>query len=403
MAETTTRAGLKLASRLSRVQPSKTLEVAAKAKELRARGVDVVDFGPGEPDFITPEPIRDAAKRGIDQGHTKYTAVAGTDELRDAIAGKYNKTYGLSLDRTNVVAGSGGKQELFNIAFAVLEEGDEVVIPSPYWVSFPDQVSLVGGTPVFAPGGIETGFKPTLESVESVTTSRTRAMIVNSPGNPSGAVVEAGELEKIVEFCAERGILLVYDETYEFFVYDGRQHSSAMKWFEQYPETIVIVNSVSKTFAMTGWRLGFAVGHPELIKAMNKIQSHSTSKPCGISQDAAISALACDPSAVQVMYDAYVERRKWLVPALNGIDGIECINPEGAFYVFPRVSDLYGQNGVTDSASFATFLLEEAAVAVVPGSAFGLDEYVRISYATSIEQIREGIGRIATAASKLRG
>jgi aspartate aminotransferase len=375
--------------------------VAAKAKELRARGVDVIDFGPGEPDFITPDPIRDAAKRAIDAGRTKYTNVPGTDELRDAIAAKYNAAYGLGLGRANVIAGTGGKQELFNIAFALLEEGDEVVIPSPYWVSFPDQVALAGGVSVFAPCGFENGFRPTLAAIEPVVTGRTRALILNSPSNPTGAVIEESELGRIVEFCGERGILVVYDETYEFFVYDGMEHSSAMKWWKSYPETIVAVNSVSKTFAMTGWRLGYAVGPPALIGAMTNIQSHSTSNPSSIAQDAAIAALACDPSVVRTMFDAYVERRAWLVPALNAIEGIDCPNPDGAFYVFPRVSSFYGRKGITSSSDFATYLLEEASVAVVPGSAFGADDCVRISYATSLDLIKEGVARIAVATGKL--
>jgi aspartate aminotransferase len=393
--------GLRLASRLGRVKPSKTLEVAARAKELRARGVDVIDFGPGEPDFITPWPIREAAKAAIDAGKTKYTNVPGTDALRDAIAEKYNKAYGLDLGRANVVAGTGGKQKLFNIAFALLEEGDEVVIPSPYWVSFPDQVALAGGLPVFARTSFEDGFRPTLEVIRPMVSSITRVVILNSPSNPSGAVIDERELERIVEFCAERNIVVVFDETYEFFVYDDVRFASAMKWWAKYPETIIAVNSMSKTFAMTGWRLGFAVGHPELIRAMSNIQSHSTSNPSSIAQEAAIAALESDPSVVRAMFEAYVERRAWLVPALNAIEGFECQNPDGAFYVFPRVKGLYGRKGVENSTDFATYLLQEASVAIVPGEAFGEDDCVRLSYATSLEEIREGVGRIARAVGKL--
>jgi len=388
---------------MSRVQPSKTLEVAARAKELRSRGVNVIDFGPGEPDFITPEPIREAAKRAIDAGMTKYTNVPGTDALRDAIAAKYNDAHALDLGRANVIAGTGGKQELFNIAFALLDEGDEVVIPAPYWVSFPDQVALAGGVPVFAHARFDNGFRPTLETIEPVVTRRTRAVILNSPSNPSGAVITAAEVERIVEFCGERGIVVVFDETYEFFVYEGMRFTSAMQWWTKYPESIIAVNSMSKTFAMTGWRLGYAVGHPEIIRAMSNIQSHSTSNPSSIAQEAAIAALASDPSVVRTMYEAYVERRAWLVPALNAIEGFECPNPDGAFYVFPRVKNLYGHGGVNDSTEFAKFLLREAAVAVVPGEAFGEDDCVRISYATSLDEIREGVARIAEATGKLLG
>lgn len=391
----------RLATRLSRVQPSKTFAVAALANELRARGVDVVDFGPGEPDFGTPLPIREAAKRAIDAGYTRYTNVPGCDELRDAIAQKYARSYGLPLTRKNVVAGTGGKQELFNVAFSILDPGDEVVIPAPYWVSFPDQVVLAGGEPVFVPTKIEERFRPTAALIESGFTPKTRAVILNSPCNPSGAVVQEDELRKIVELCASRGVLLVYDETYEFFVYSGQHHASVMNWFAEFPTSMVAIGSLSKSFAMTGWRIGYAVGHPELIAALSNVQGHSTSNPCSISQMAAIAALRSESDEVRVMHDAYVERRAWLVPALNAISGFECPDPDGAFYVFPRVKQLYGKGGIRDSQDFSTYLLEKAAVAVVPGSAFGDDDCIRISYATSLETIKEGIRRIQAAVDAL--
>jgi aspartate aminotransferase len=392
---------IRLASRLSRVLPSKTFAVAALASELRARGVDVIDFGPGEPDFGTPSAIRDAAKRAIDEGYTRYTNVPGCDELRDAIARKYADRYGLPLTRKNVVAGTGGKQELFNVAFCVIDPGDEVIIPSPYWVSFPDQVILAGGEPVFVRTKIEEGFRPSAKLIESGFSSRTRAVILNSPCNPSGAVVQEDELRKIVELCASRGALLVYDETYEFFVYDGQRHASVMRWFDEFPTTIVAIGSLSKSFAMTGWRLGYAVGDSVLISALSNLQSHSTSNPSSISQMAGIAALQGDPADVQAMYEAYVERRSWLVPALNAIPGIECPDPDGAFYVFPRVRALYGKAGIRDSQDLATYLLEKAAVAVVPGSAFGEDDCIRLSYATSLESIKEGVRRIGEAIALL--
>ncbi|MGK2859648.1 MAG: pyridoxal phosphate-dependent aminotransferase [Thermoanaerobaculia bacterium] len=391
----------RLASRLSRVQPSKTLAVAALANELRARGVDVIDFGPGEPDFGTPASIREAAKKAIDSGYTRYTNVPGCDELRDAIAKKYSAQYGLSLTRKNVVTGTGGKQELFNVAFSVVEPGDEVIIPSPYWVSFPDQIILAGGEPVFVQTTIEERFRPTAKLIESGFSPRTRAVILNSPCNPSGAVIQEAELRGIVELCASRGALLVYDETYEFFVYDGQQHVSVMKWFNEFPESMVAVGSFSKSFAMTGWRLGYAVGHPELIAALSNVQSHSTSNPSSISQMAAIEALRGDSIEVRKMHEAYVERRKWLVPALNAIPGFDCLDPDGAFYVFPRVKALYGKGGIRDSQDLATYFLEKVAVAVVPGSAFGEDDCIRLSYATSLESLQEGVRRLRTAVEAL--
>ncbi len=392
---------LRLASRLSRVQPSKTFAVAALANALRARGVDVIDFGPGEPDFVTPVSIRDAAKRAIDSGFTRYTNVPGCDELRDAIARKYSARYGLSLSVKNVVTGTGGKQELFNVAFSVVDPGDEVVIPSPYWVSFPDQIVLAGGEPIFVHTSIEEHFRPTAKLIESGFSPRTRAVILNSPCNPSGAIVQESELRKIVELCASRGVLLVYDETYEFFVYDGQRHASVMQWFNEFPESMVAISSFSKSFAMTGWRIGYAVGHPDLVAALSNLQSHSTSNPSSISQMAAIAALQGESDEVQRMHEAYVERRKWIVPALNEIPGIECADPDGAFYVFPRVKALYGKAGIRDSQDFATYLLEKAAVAVVPGSAFGEDDCIRLSYATSIESIREGVRRMRAAVEAL--
>jgi aspartate aminotransferase len=392
---------LRLTRRVAEIQVSQTLAVLNKASELIARGVDVVDFGPGEPDFATPKAVAEAGKRAIDQGFTKYTNASGTKALRDAIAGRYNRRYGTKLAQANVIAGNGGKQELFNLMLSLVGEGDEVIIPSPYWVSFPDQVSFAGGRPIFAETQKENLFRPTLANIEAVATERTRGVILNSPCNPTGAVITERELAKIVEWCASREIFLVFDETYEFFVYDGNEHASAARWIEQFPETVIIVNSMSKTFAMTGWRLGWAVAHPDIIDALGKIQSHSTSNPSSIAQAAALEAINAPDSMVQPMYDAYRERRAWLVPAINSIEGFCCADPDGAFYVFPEVKEFFGRGPVRDSQSFATYLLDEARVAVVPGSAFGADDYVRISYATSMERIREGVARMKDALGRL--
>jgi len=383
------------------MQVSPTLAVLNHATDLIARGFDVVDFGPGEPDFATPSNVAEAGKSAIDRGFTKYTNASGTRALREAIAARYNKRYGTSLTHEHTIAGNGGKQELFNLMLSMVDKGDEVIIPSPYWVSFPDQVAFAGGKPVFAPALESNRFRITLADVERVATDRTRGIILNSPCNPSGAVIAESELRGIIEWAVGRDMFVVYDETYELFVYDGAHHASAIQWFEEYPESIVVVNSMSKTFAMTGWRLGYAVAHPDLIAAMAKIQGHSTSNPSSIAQAAALEALRGAEIDVQTMYDAYVARRGWLVPAINEIDGIHCEPPDGAFYIFPNVSGAYGKGSIRDSQSFATYLLDEARVAVVPGSAFGADDYVRISYATSMERIREGVKRIDAALAKL--
>ena len=392
---------MRLTRRVTSIQPSPTLAVLARAQELIAQGVDIIDFGPGEPDFDTPEIVRAAGKRAIDEGHTKYTNALGTPAIRDAVASKYRDAHGVSLKRDNIIIGTGGKQELFNILMALVDTGDEVIIPRPYWVSFPDQVTFAGGTPVFARTDPASHFRPTLSAIEREVTPRTRGVIINSPCNPTGAVILRKDLEEIVSFCSAREIFVLFDETYEFFVYDDAKHVSAIEWFDEYPETVIVVNSMSKTFSMTGWRLGFAVAHPQLISAVGKIQGHSTSNPSAISQFAAVAALSSGGAEIRRMYEAYVERRHWLVGAINRVRGFHCDPPDGAFYLFPNVSSLYGAPGVVDSTSFSNFLLEEARVSVVPGIAFGDDDCIRISYATSLDKLRQGVERIEQAVRKL--
>ena len=398
---TTLNRPIRLTKRVLDIEVSSTLKVLNRAQDLQARGIDVVDFGPGEPDFPTPHSVAEAAKRAIDQGFTKYTNALGTKQLRDAIAARYNRRYGTGIGAEHVITGAGGKQELFNITLTLVSTGDEVIIPSPYWVSFPDQVLFAGGTPKFAKCDPQNGFRPTFADIEALGSERTRGVVINSPCNPTGAVINETELRKIIEWCAARDAYLMFDETYEFFTYDGRKHSSAAKWFEEYPETVVVVNSMSKTFAMTGWRLGWAIAHPDVIAAAAKIQSHSTSNPSSIAQMAAIEAFRGSDEEVQRMYEAYCERRAWLVPAINAIDGFCCSDPDGAFYIFPEVKKFFGRGGIHDSQSFADYLLDEARVAVVPGIAFGNDDFVRISYATSMERLREGVKRMDAALRKL--
>ena len=398
---TTTKPSVRLTRRVREIEVSPTLAVMNRALELIAKGVDIVDFGPGEPDFPTPKSVAEAGKRAIDEGKTKYTSGNGAKELRDAIADRYNRHYGTRLKSDNVIAGTGGKQELFNIVLSLVSDGDEVIIPSPYWVSFPDQVQFAGGKPVFAKTEANSHYRPTLAAIEAVATDRTRGVIINSPNNPTGAVIAESELERIVEWCAANDLFLLFDETYEFFVYEGAQHASAARYFNEYPETVAIVNSMSKTFAMTGWRLGYGIAHPDIIAAAGKIQSHSTSNPSSISQQAALSALRGNDDEVRKMHAAYTERRAWLIPAINAIDGFCCAHPDGAFYIFPEVKALFGKGPVRDSQSLANYLIEEARVSVVPGSAFGHDDCVRISYATSMDRLHEGVRRIAEAVKKL--
>ncbi|HYC61651.1 MAG TPA: pyridoxal phosphate-dependent aminotransferase [Thermoanaerobaculia bacterium] len=393
---------IRFSDRVTAMQESPTLAVLNRATALIGQGIDVVDFGPGEPDFATPRAVCEAGKTAIDKGYTKYTNASGLKSVREAIAARYNKRYGLNLAQEHVIVGSGGKQELFNVMLALLRPGDEVIIPSPYWVSFPDQVEFAGGEAVFAHTFADDRFRPTLRAIEEVATKRTRGVILNSPNNPTGAVIRESELKKIVEWCAERDAFLVYDETYELFVYDGNEHASAAKWLEEHLETVIIVNSMSKTFSMTGWRLGYAIAHPQIIRALGKIQGHSTSNPSTIAQHAALEALNGVDEDVQRMYDAYRERRAWLVPALNALPGLCCADPDGAFYVFPDVSAHYGSGPITNSQTFADYLLDEARVAVVPGSAFGADKFIRISYATSLERLHEGVRRMDAALRKLR-
>ena len=398
---TTTRPTIRFSDRVTAMQESPTLAVLNRATALIAQGVDIVDFGPGEPDFATPHAVAEAGRKAIERGFTKYTNASGMKALREAIASRYNVRHGTSVSLENVIAGNGGKQELFNVMLALVRAGDEVIIPSPYWVSFPDQVEFAGGRAVFAQTRAEEHFRPTMAAIEAVATDRTRGVIINSPNNPTGAVIREAELAKIAEWCASRDAFLVFDETYELFVYGDNEHVSAIQWMERFPETVIVVNSMSKTFAMTGWRLGYAVAHPEIITALGKIQSHSTSNPSTIAQHAALAALAGVDADVQRMYDAYRERRAWLVGALNALPGFCCADPDGAFYVFPDISANFGKAGITDSQSFADYLLEEARVAVVPGAAFGADAFVRISYATSMDRLREGVSRIDAALRRL--
>ncbi|MFI5182161.1 MAG: pyridoxal phosphate-dependent aminotransferase [Thermoanaerobaculia bacterium] len=400
--------GLRFSRRAASIASSATLEVLRAAASLRERGVDVVDLGPGEPDFHTPGFVKEAAIGAIHANFTKYTDAFGIPELRFAISDHYRKAWGSPWLPRNVLVTSGGKQALHTACLALFEEGDDVLVPRPYWVSFPEMVRLAGARPVFVPTRAERGYRLTAADVEKAATPATRGLIVNTPNNPTGAVMEAGEIEKIVRYAAERGWVVVFDECYDRLVYEGKHHSAAAL-SERFPETVLVCGSLSKTFALTGWRVGFALGPEELIAMMGRIVSHATTSVCSITQRAALAALTSPDeaeAATREMYREYARRQAFLVPALNALPGVICTPPGGALYAFPDVSAHYGKKlggiELTGSASFAKALLETVAVAVTPGIAFGEDRCVRISFATSMERLEEGIARMRNALSEIR-
>ncbi|OGL47611.1 MAG: aspartate aminotransferase [Candidatus Schekmanbacteria bacterium RBG_16_38_11] len=395
---------MKLTKRAQSIKPSPTLAITAKANRMKAEGIDVVGFGAGEPDFDTPDNIKEAAIKAIKSGFTKYTPSSGIDELKDAIIEKFRKENNLKYERNQVVICCGAKDVLYNIAQVLFEEGDEVIIPAPYWVSYPDQVVLAGGTPVFVPTKEENGFRITGEDFKKAITSRTRAIIINSPSNPTGGAYEAKHLEEIGEIALKNNLTIISDEIYERMVYDGFKHVSMASLSDKIKEITLVVNGVSKTYSMTGWRIGYVVGDKNVISAIVNLQSQSTSNPTSISQKASVEALRGDQSTVDMMVKAFDERRKYIVKRLNSIKGVSCYNPQGAFYVFPNFSKLYGKklkDKVINSSSDLAELLLEVKVAVVPGVAFGDDAYIRLSYATSMDNIKKGIDRIEEFVGKL--
>ena len=393
---------LRLSRRAAALAPSSTAAVGRAVKALRAQGVDVVDFGIGEPDFATPEFVGQAGIAAIERGLTKYTDNAGDPALRDAIAEKYRREQGAACARENVLVTAGAKQAVFNVCQALFEEGDEVAVFSPYWVSFPDIVRLAGASPVFVPTTLETGWRPTARALEQAATGRTRGVVLNSPNNPTGAVVDRDELERILNWCRERDVFLVFDETYDRFLYGGRRHVSAAAFWKDHGDCIAVTGAASKTYAMTGWRLGWALAPKELVAVMASYQSHSTSNASSISQEAARAALTDlerSEASVAGMLAEYERRREAMLAGLLAVAGVRCDAPEGAFYAFADVSKLFGRKGISGSAAFCERLLAEAHVAAVSGDAFGNDACVRFSFATKLERIAEGMRRLGRWAS----
>jgi len=385
-----------LSQRVQRVKPSPTLAVTARAAELRAAGKDIIGLGAGEPDFDTPEHIKQAAILAIQNGATRYTAVDGTPELKSAIINKFQRDNGLSYQPDQILVSCGGKQSFYNLAQALLNAGDEVIIPAPYWVSYPDMVRLADGEPVIIKAGLEQHFKISPEQLEAAITPKTRLFVLNSPSNPTGVAYTHGELTALAEVLKRHPhVLIATDDMYEHILWTDEPFVNILNVCEElYPRTIVL-NGVSKAYAMTGWRIGYAGGPVSLIKAMKKIQSQSTSNPAAVSQAAATEALNGDQSCIQQMLSAFQERHAYLVAALNKLPGIRCAEADGTFYAFPDVSELIAAlDGVEDDAGLAEFLLNEAGVAVVPGSAFGAPGYIRLSFATSLDALKDAIKRM---------
>ena len=394
-----------LSDRAKSLRPSPTLAINAKAKSMQAQGIQVISFGAGEPDFDTPENIKRAAKKAIDEGFTKYTPVGGIDDLKDAIIKKFQRDSGLSYKRSEILVSCGGKHSFYNLAQAIFDQGDEVIVPAPYWVSYPPMVSLAGGSPVIVETTEKNEFKITPEDLKKALTPKTKALIINSPSNPTGSAYAKKELERIAEIAISKNFFVISDEIYEKIVYDGFQFISIASLSEEMKKKTIIVHGVAKTYAMTGWRIGYAAGSEEVISAMNNIQSQSTSNPTSIAQKASVEALAGPQDEVEKMVSAFAQRRNYIVDRLNKMPGVSCYMPAGAFYVFPNFSSYYGKSyqgkKIENSTHLADFFLDVARVAVVPGVEFGADPFERLSYATSMEDIKEGLNRIEEALKKL--
>ncbi len=396
---------MKLAARVGRIVPSPTLSITATAKAMAAQGIDVIDFASGEPDFDTPEPVKAAAEAAIRAGFTKYTPSSGIDELRNAIADKLKEEQGLHYDKSQILVSCGAKHSLYNVAEALLEAGDELIIPVPFWVSYQDQTLLNDATPVLLQTREQDGYTISQDALEAVITPRTKAIIVNSPCNPTGATYDRKTLEGIAAVALQHDLVIISDEIYEKVLYDGVQHISIAGLSPEVAARTVVINGVSKAYAMTGWRIGYAAGPKALLTAMANIQSQSTSNPCSISQKAAVAALRLGNPFTELMVAEFDRRRRLMVERLNKMPGVTCRMPTGAFYAFPNVSGVLSKRWkdqqIGTAANLATYLLNEAQVALVPGEPFGSDIHIRLSYATSMEAIERGLTRIEAAIRRL--
>ncbi|MGA1863766.1 MAG: pyridoxal phosphate-dependent aminotransferase [bacterium] len=391
---------MKLASRVSCISTSPTLAIKAKADLMKNKGIDVIGLGAGEPDFDTPDNIKEAAIKSINEGFTKYTAPGGTVEIKQAICEKLARENDLIYSESEVIVSCGAKHSLYNIALALFEEGDEIIIPAPYWVSYPEQIKLVGATPVILQTDESTGFMVQPEELEEKITTHTKAIIINTPSNPTGAIYDKKTLESIAHIALKHDLILISDECYERIIYDGHIHYSLASLSPEIKSITLTVNAVSKTYSMTGWRIGYMAGPEWIIKAVNKIQSQTTSNPTSISQKAAIEALKGDQTKVTEMVGEFKKRRDYVVQSLEALPGVSCMLPKGAFYCFPNVSGLFGPR-FSCANEFTGYLLDHAKVAVVTGEAFGSDSHVRLSYATGMDVLEKAMERIEAAVKEL--
>jgi len=387
-----------LSKKAMEISPSLTLAITAKAKKMKAEGIDVIGFGAGEPDFNTPKNIQQAAIKAIEAGQTRYTAASGIIELKEAVVNKFKKDNNLTYKTSQIIISTGAKQCLANIFQAILNPGDEVLIGAPYWVSYPELVQLADGVPTFVDTEESNSFKLTIEALEKAVTKKTKAMILNSPNNPTGTAYTKEELEKIATFAQKHDIIIISDEIYEKLLYGESGHISIASLSEDAYNRTIVINGVSKAYAMTGWRIGYAAASEKITSLMSNIQSHTTSNPCSISQYASVEALNGDQSEVEKMKQEFKKRRDFMVDKINSINNLSCVKPEGAFYVMVNISKVLNKEVdgkiIKDSLTFSDLLLEKEKVAVIPGIAFGVDDFIRLSYATSMENIEKGLNRI---------
>lgn len=395
---------MELSKKALSISPSSTLAIDAKAKKMKSEGVDIIGFGAGEPDFDTPIHIKEAAIKAINEGFTKYTPASGTLELKQAVCKKFKNDNGLDYKPSNIVISNGAKHSLVNTFQAICNPGDEVIVPTPAWVSYPEMVKLAGGVPVYVSTTEEEGFKFTVEKLEKAITSKTKAIIMNSPSNPTGMVCSEEELKALADLAVSRNIYIVSDEIYEKLIYDGYKHVSIASFNDKIKDLTIVVNGVSKSYSMTGWRIGYTASNEKIAKIMGNVQSHATSNPNSIAQKAALAALEGPQDIIDEMVVEFIKRRDYMVGKINSIEYLSCIKPNGAFYVMMNISKLIGKElggvKIKGSDDFTNVLLEKANVALVPGSGFGTDIHVRLSYATSLKNITEGLNRIENFLNK---
>ena len=397
---------MNLSKKANSISPSITLEITGKANELKAQGVNVMSFAAGEPDFNTPRNIIEAAIKAMDDGYTKYTKTSGIVELRKAICKKLNQENNLNYSEEQIVVSTGAKQCLANTFLAILNKGDEVILQNPCWVSYTELIKLADGVPVIVNCDENDGYKLSAKNIEKAVTSKTKAILLNSPHNPTGIVYNKNELEEIAQIAKKYNLIIISDEIYEKLIYDGEEHVSIASLSEDAYERTIVINGLSKTYAMTGWRVGYTASSTKLAKVMSSVQSHMTSNVCSISQYAALEALTGPQDSINMMKNAFEERRNFMMKKLEGIDEVSFIKPQGAFYIMVDITYFIGKsiNGIkiNNSIEFAKILLEEEKVAVIPGAAFGLENFIRLSYATSMEVIEEGLDRIKSFLGKLK-